>query len=646
MGVGSSQPRPPLPMKAHVLPSQSRRVPLWACVALVCLAVAPTLRAQSLYAYGTNPGGTVVVIHAYKNGSFLSEWGIAGGESYNKHLGSWNPGETLSLKSGPLGGPVTTSVGSYVVQSAPDPQTYSFTASAAPTPWQWKGKFQNDTGYGQYYQFGANGEYGPPVYVPPGAYYEFSFSGDSQVDLHGKRITYAPDGSQIVEFSENISSSHSGWYQGTPPGGDLPTFSDGQNIQFPEVPDFSSNLNWAPNTGGPSPDFDTSDLAKEATLRRGFESTVGTLQGGFQALNKELQSIRGRAETHAAANNAGLAGINSQLVTANANINQIAGSAASIDGRLITANTSLNGINDGVAGLRGDVALGAKEITQAGLRADTVAGFSSLQTSVGEVKTELIDGKAQAHQDSLATQGEIQDVGDKVDGIKDAVNALPRHYGPETLNHEAEGAAGESAASDTKGDFDTLAGTLGNPASVPSGMGGFWQITLPGGLGVLNLNPLDDPEVAAFAEWARGFILWLLTASLFGLVIFHTSDAIKAAGGWQQTKGVQTQVNVAGFGFATSVFSALIIRGIIGAALLAIPAYSLAWMSNNDTLFATLGVNPLAPTSGAVAAGLWLADQFVPLVALVGFPMLALGFQTTLAGVLFSKQMVVRYLPS
>ncbi len=72
----------------------------------------------------------------------------------------------------------------------------------------------------------------------------------------------------------------------------------------------------------------------------------------------------------------------------------------------------------------------------------------------------------------------------------------------------------------------------------------------------------------------------------------------------------------------------------------------MAWKASNASFFQTLGLNPFASGDSAVATGIWLLDQFVPLVTILTDLIIALTYKLGLGAVLWAKQMVVRFLPS
>lgn len=210
-----------------------------------------------------------------------------------------------------------------------------------------------------------------------------------------------------------------------------------------------------------------------------------------------------------------------------------------------------------------------------------------------------------------------------------------------TITNYNDAIAGIGQGTDTNATGFASNGSFQAPSSTGSGSdpGNSWTFTILGT--TIDFNPMHYDYMADLATWFRFLLKWGLVSGLAIFVARRTQDAINAMGGWHQTTG--SMVSVAGFG--TNLATAIVARLLIIAILDLVPAFYIAWKSNQSSLFAALGVDPFSTANPSIAQGLWLANQFLPLDVMVSDAVLALSFTVALTAVCYGKQIMVRSVP-
>jgi hypothetical protein len=383
-------------------------------------------------------------------------------------------------------------------------------------------------------------------------------------------------------------------------------------------------------------DTDLDGVAKETTL----SATTSTISSEGQSTRESLGTIHTTmTQTKDAvgagnqinqdghvANQASLEQVKSVLSAVYAAIDgartEANASASAHSGKLDLANQHLSDIKNQTANLGG-------KLDGLGNKLDLVNG------AIVNNGTKIDGVKSAVEQNTLSTSNKLEEIRKK----------LPKYLEEGSTEYNSHGAAGEGFASTEADNLHGIAGGLtggtgnfGVPAPSPS----IFTISFAGA--TLDLNPMSNPSFAAIAQWVRSLINWLATFFLVYVCYSATLQALQAAGAFQQVKGVTEQTPV--IGTLTTITSGLIARIVIGTALAAIPAFYVAWKASNASFFQTLGLNPFASGDSAVATGIWLLDQFVPLVTIITDLIIALTYKLGLGAVIWAKQMVVRFLPS
>ena len=161
-----------------------------------------------------------------------------------------------------------------------------------------------------------------------------------------------------------------------------------------------------------------------------------------------------------------------------------------------------------------------------------------------------------------------------------------------------------------------------------------------------DLNPMSQTEVAAAAPWVRGFILFWLCVGTFTWLLKEVLDGVKAAGAFQQTRGVNLGVQVAGTGFQTSWFAAVAASVIAVAALLAVAVYGVSVLADHSWIGSVLAGNPFSGAPESIKLSLWVLDQFFPVAETIAIATLSGVFYVGFTTLLATKSVVIRALPS
>lgn len=278
---------------------------------------------------------------------------------------------------------------------------------------------------------------------------------------------------------------------------------------------------------------------------------------------------------------------------------------------------------------------------------DLNSGFSVANGHLSNIKGLL---------DSISTNGIPGEGGGGETGIvsavrafhTDATNFLRFPTTQAEAEAEAEVSIGNGLAaggvSDIEGVLTGRVTTASISSSIPADRASAFVLPAFRGM-VLNFNPLSDSDIASLAGWTRQLFNWGIVLGLSIWILMRSKETIDSMGGWVQASGPMVQGNVLGTGGGTNLASALVARVAIVAALALIPAWLLGWFSSQTSIFSILGVNPLSSSVGFVLNGIWLMDQFVPVLTVVSEPLIALGFLIGLTSVSYGKQVLVRSVP-
>lgn len=250
------------------------------------------------------------------------------------------------------------------------------------------------------------------VTVPPHATNPLNLTFDTKPPLISVTTTsYGPTGDPINKTLSGIGPTSPKWYQegGTSPG-NVPV---GYN---PEVPGYD------PSTANPNINFpDTSDLAKEATLRTGFNAERSTLSQGFQSvldmmayLGSKLSAFSSLAPT--AEHIDTVAGqIKANTDNIRDNTQATAQNTVDIKNNTAASNTKLDGLGGKMDGIATSAATSAANSTTALGKYNEITG----KIDTGNTKLEEI------RQTSATSAQKLTEIAaGNGSGVKDSVDAM------------------------------------------------------------------------------------------------------------------------------------------------------------------------------------------------------------------------------
>lgn len=408
----------------------------------------------------------------------------------------------------------------------------------------------------------------------------------------------------------------------------------------------------------------------EANTSYGY-ATVNAVQTAGQTLleSKALQQV---ANAYLASlTNAAQAAVN-ELTVIKSNTGGQNAALTAIQNNTAQANTQLNKLNDmipyleGIRNYSGDSATRLQQINEhvgnsrqllTNIEYDIEAGNNKLDgiwNSIDAVKASIDSatnhfGTMKRGLDSITNS--LGDVIRAVDTNRvDTTNWLRKilaklpNYDTQTHNYAGSAAEGETNAEANGGNaMEATASGYGPETAGGIPFADLFDITIMGQ--TINVNPLNNPTVAAVCEWVRFVVGWLAAVTTVWLVLDMVFTALLASGAWHQTKGVQ--INVPGLDVLTSVTTAIAARTVIAVILASLVAFWTSWTTDNAGIFALSKDNPFdSRWSSSVRAMIGLLDSFCPIATILGDIALVIATKIALGVVVFVKQMAVRFLPS
>ncbi len=179
----------------------------------------------------------------------------------------------------------------------------------------------------------------------------------------------------------------------------------------------------------------------------------------------------------------------------------------------------------------------------------------------------------------------------------------------------------------------------------------------PGGLLVINFdipgigaysidcNPMDNTDVADFANWFRNVMEWLVGVGFVGMVLRDGTQATRTT--LLTPQGQFPKLTVLGNSIGWPLAAVYIVA--IVAAMAAVPFAIVTWFSVGSTgqmWWQQIAVNPFSGqgVGPAVSLSLWLADQFFPMSYIVSSTLYYIAFRFTLNGIVMVAATIVRAL--
>ena len=309
---------------------------------------------------------------------------------------------------------------------------------APPPKWKIDVDLSNNSDFPKKFEVDWTGD-GVPDYtlvVPPHATNPLNLTFDTKPPLVSITTTsYGPDGTPINKSVSGIGTSSPKWYQegGTSPG----TLPVGYN---PEIPIYD------PSSQGGNITFpDTSDLAKEATLRTGFNAERSTLAQGFQSvldmmayIGSKLSAFSSLAPTAERIDNTAAA-IKSNTDAIKASTATTADNTTQIKNNTATSNTKLDGLGGKMDGIATSAANTAANTTAAIGKYNEISG----KIEAGNEKLENIK------QTSATSAQKLTEIAaGNGSGVKDSVDAMNANLGSkiDTANTKLQVVSDNSAA--------------------------------------------------------------------------------------------------------------------------------------------------------------------------------------------------------
>lgn len=315
-----------------------------------------------------------------------------------------------------------------------------------------KTKTTNNTGYPVFYDIYKNGvKIGTSPPVPPGTDFEFYYEDTAKADISFKRYRYDWEGNPTdVTYSRTIGTNDPNWYTGE---GVPPTSNTGSDTRT-DVPLANPELN---NLGF----TDTSDLAKEATLRRVGEVLYDSQQQGFAAVANEVRGVKGAVNGGLDAVRSAVAGVGgkvdalgSKLDVANGHLGNAVGGINGINSNLGDVKTGINSVNSNIQQGNGKLdtiinRLEAANIHQTGIKSSIDAGnvtLASIEGKLVNVDLRLAEGNqhlATIQDNTQRTKEAVQNqtsndnanTGQIVDAVTRVKDAVQNQTANDNLNH-------------------------------------------------------------------------------------------------------------------------------------------------------------------------------------------------------------------
>jgi hypothetical protein len=174
----------------------------------------------------------------------------------------------------------------------------------------------------------------------------------------------------------------------------------------------------------------------------------------------------------------------------------------------------------------------------------------------------------------------------------------------------------------------------------------YWKINVPH-YGLADFNPMSLGWMGTLATWIRALIGWMAYAGLVAFMVRDFKDAAFRVQTFQQGRAPVIGGSVLGTGFQSSLFMHLPIFFVIAGVMIAFLA-GLITFFNTTGAVAALANPPLSGTSKprAIAEGLWLLNQFVPVALLIVHFVTGALWHLALALGAFGTGMTIRAMPS